>query len=111
MSHPIAFDFLYLIAETAWVAYEWLSENITIVLFTTAPTLVRIEKENAMGKFKHIETFKDLTSGLVDYRATALHKQFHFTHVRRSASISYFLLLYSCCSFSSGRSLLWPRRN
>lgn len=43
--------------------------------------------------YAHIETFDDYdTTGLIEYMAVKLHKQFAFTHVSVSAEISSCLL-------------------
>lgn len=51
------------------------------VLFTTPAGLAQVQEAKVESQFAHIETFKDLTSGLVEFQASQLHKKFAFTHV------------------------------
>jgi hypothetical protein len=54
-------------------------------LFTSEAALAQIneseKKSEALTGFERIEAFKTLTSGLVEWSATQLHKTYNFTHV------------------------------
>eukprot|EP01126_Amoeba_proteus_P054906 TRINITY_DN6777_c0_g3_i2.p1 TRINITY_DN6777_c0_g3~~TRINITY_DN6777_c0_g3_i2.p1 ORF type:complete len:181 (-),score=34.12 TRINITY_DN6777_c0_g3_i2:126-620(-) len=92
------------ITKSAWVCYEWLSNSITKVLFTTHSALKQIKEvqPEATNAYVHIETFNDLTTGLVEWKAVKINEIFHFTHVLafaeedliRSARIRYSMLKF-----------------
>jgi len=70
------------ITKAAWVAYEWLTGDVKLVLFTTPSTLEQMkERPKSIAAYLHIETFDELTSGMVEWKASKLHEKYNFTHV------------------------------
>lgn len=61
--------------------HDWIQKKAVKVLFTT-PYTKSVMNPKDQKHYAHIETFDDYdTTGLIEYMAVKLHKQFAFTHV------------------------------
>jgi len=69
-----------IISRTWKIVYEWLSENIKVILFTDTSVKKKFDFID-LKSYEHVEVFPNLDAGIVDWKAEKLHLKYNFTAI------------------------------